>query len=116
MDAQAVLVLGFVAGKSSPLSGYSQTAKRLRCDQTGVKEMRDSCLPEAHKKNRKKTKTLLCLVVGTRTLSNLRWLLLDRLLSSEKSWLNGWGEVDLCSLFFLAILHSAGDYFHAYLC
>lgn len=43
-------MLGFVAGKSSPLSGYSQSAKRLCCDQTEVKEMRDSCLPDAPRK------------------------------------------------------------------
>lgn len=83
MDAQAGLALGFVAGKSSPLSGYSQTAKHLGSDQTGVKETRDLCLPEAQKE------TLLCLAAGTQKLSNLRWLLLERLLSSERSWLNG---------------------------
>lgn len=33
-----VFFFSLIAGESSPLSGYSETAKRLRRDQTGVKE------------------------------------------------------------------------------
>lgn len=62
--------------------------------------MRNSCLPgAAGKKNKNKKNNPVSLAAGTRKLSNLRCLLLDRLLSSKRSWLNGWGDVDLCSLF-----------------
>lgn len=55
-----------------------------------LKKMGDLCLPEAP------NETLLCLAAGTQKLSNLRWLLLERLLSPERCWLNGWGKA-LCS-------------------